>query len=51
MSAPLRPTPAEHVTAMLLRREVLLGRARIVAPSLRRVSDDDVIRLAVAVCA
>jgi len=60
----LRPTPAlrravceylatrDHPTATtsLMRRVILLGRARIVAPSLRRVADEEVIRLAVAVC-
>lgn len=61
---PLRPTPAllravqEYLatrneptaTHAMMRRVILLGRARIVSPSLRRVSDDEVIRLAIAVC-
>ena len=61
---PLRPTPAllravqEYLatriepaaTHAMMRRVILLGRARIVSPSLRRVSDDEVIRLAVAAC-
>jgi hypothetical protein len=34
-----------------LARGVLLGRARIVCPSLRRASDEDVILRAVEVCA
>ena len=61
---PPRPTPAllravqEYLatrseptaTHAMMRRVILLGRARIVSPSLRRVSDDEVIRLAIAVC-
>lgn len=61
---PPRPTPAllravqEYLatrseptaTHAMMRRVILLGRARIVSPSLRRVSDDEVIRLAIAAC-
>lgn len=61
---PLLPTPAllravqEYLatrgkptaTHAMMRRVILLGRARIVSPSLRRMSDDEVIRLALAVC-
>lgn len=61
---PLRPTPAllravqEYLatrneptaTHAMMHRVILLGRTRIVSPSLRRVSDDEVIRLAIAAC-